>query len=61
MTPKAISLKGMVVAIVGVVARTIIEPMLWIPMSKKGIGLISLKEINQGHLVDIYIHWDNKV
>ena len=44
---KAVAIKAMVVAIIGVIGRPLVDPMLWMPMSSRGIRLISLWGINQ--------------
>ena len=42
---KALGIRAMVVIM------TVVGPMPWMPMSSKGVQLISLKVINQSHLV----------
>ena len=50
---KAVAIRAMVMVmvVVVVVGRPMVEPMLWMPMSGRGIRLVSLKGINQDHLV----------
>ena len=48
---KAVATKAIVVATVGVIGKPVVGPMPSIPMSSRGIRLISLKGINQGYLV----------
>ena len=48
---KAIAIRAMVIVLLMVVGRLIVKPMPWMPMSSRGIGLVSLKGINQDHLV----------
>ena len=52
-TPKAIPIKAEVVAIVRVMGRPMLRPISWIPTRSRGIQPISLKGINQGHLIII--------
>ena len=52
---KAVAIKIMVMVMVLVMGRPIVRPMLWMPMSSSGIRLISLKEINQGYFVIMFI------
>ena len=51
MVTKAVAIRAMVVVIFVVVGRPVVEPIPWMPMSSKGIRLVSLKRINQNHLV----------
>ena len=48
---KAVAIRSMVVFMVIIMGRLMVEPMPWMPMSSRGIQLVSLKEINQDHLV----------
>ena len=48
---KGVAIKAMVMAMFGVMVRPMVGPMPWIPRSNRVIQLISLKGINQGHLV----------
>ena len=48
---KAMAIKAVVVVMVVVMGRPIVEPMPWMPISSRGIQLVSLKEINQDYLV----------
>ena len=48
MATKAITIKPMVVAMVRVIGRPMVGPIVWMPISSKGICLIPLKGINQG-------------
>ena len=48
---KAVAIRAMVMVIVMVVDRPVVEPMPWMPMSSKGIQIVSLKGINQDYLV----------
>ena len=48
---KAMAIRAMVVVMVMVMGRPMVEPMPWMPMSSRGIRLVSLKGINQDHLV----------
>ena len=50
---KAVAIRAMVVVMVMVMGRLIAEPMPWMPMSSRGIQHVSLKGINQDHLVII--------
>ena len=43
MVTKAMAIKAMVVVMVIVVGRLMAEPMPWMPMSSRGIRLVSLK------------------
>ena len=52
---KAMAIRAMVMGIVMVMGRPVVEPMPRMPMSSRGIGLVSLKGINQDHLVIISI------
>ena len=45
--------RAMVVLMVVVMGRPIAKPMPWMPMSSRGIRLVSLKGINQNYLVII--------
>ena len=51
MATKAVAIRAVVVVMFVVVARPVVEPIPWIPMSSRGIRLVSLKRINQDHLV----------
>ena len=51
MITTAVAIRAMIVALFVVVGRFVVAPMPWIPMSTRGIGLVSLKQINQDHLV----------
>ena len=55
MASKAIAIRAIVVVMVVVVGWPVVQPMPWMPKSNKGIQLISLKGINQDHLVIISI------
>ena len=55
MATKAMVIRPVVVVIIMVISRPVVEPMPWMPMSSRGIQLISLKGINQDHLVIISI------
>ena len=55
MVPKAVAIRAMVVALVVVVGRLVVKPMPCMPMSSRGIQLVSLKGINQDHLVIMLI------
>ena len=55
MATKATAIKAIVVAMAGVMGRSIVRLMLWMPMSSRGIWFISLKGINQGYQVIISI------
>ena len=55
MATKIMAIEAMVVAIVQVLGRPVVRPMLWMPMSSRGIQLMSLRGINQGYLVTISI------
>ena len=48
---KAVAIRAMVMVIVMVMGRPIVGPIPWIPMSSRGIQLVSLKGITQSHLV----------
>ena len=48
---KAGTIRAMVMVMVLVVGRPMAEPIAWMPMSSRGIWLILLKGIKQGHLV----------
>ena len=52
---KTMVIRAMVLLMVMVVSRPVVEPMPWMPMSSRGIRLVSLKGINQDHLVIISI------
>ena len=52
---KAMAIKGVVVAMVGVEVRAVVGPIPWMGMSSRPLLLISLKGINQGQLVIISI------
>ena len=51
MATKAMAIRAMVMVMVVVMGRPMVEPMLWMPMSSRGIRLVSFKGINQDHLV----------
>ena len=51
MVTKAMAIRAMVMVMVMVMGRPVVEPMPWMPMSSRGIQLVSLKGINQDHLV----------
>ena len=53
---KVVAIRAVVVVLVVVMGRLMVEPMLWMPMSSKDILLVSLKRINQDHLI-IMFHW----
>ena len=55
MANKAVAIKAVVVAMLGVIGRTMLGPMPWMPMSSRCILHINLKGINQDHLVSMYI------
>ena len=55
MATKAMVIRAMVLVMVMVVGRPMVKPMPWMPMSRRGIQLVSLKGINQDHLVIISI------
>ena len=44
-------IRAMVVVMVVVMGRPVIKPMPWMPMSSRGIWLVSFNGINQDHLV----------
>ena len=48
---KAVAIKAIIMVMVMVVGRPVVGLMLWMPKSSKGTQLISLKGINQSHLV----------
>ena len=48
---KARAIRAVVMVMVVVIGRSMVGPIPWIPMSSRGIQLISLKGINQSHLV----------
>ena len=48
---KAVAIRVVVVVMVMVMGRLVVEPMPWMPMSSRNIRLVSLKRINQDHLV----------
>ena len=52
---KAVAIRAMVRVGIADVGRPMVEPMPWMPMSSRGIQLVSLKGINQDHLVIKYI------
>ena len=52
---EAVSINAIVIAIVRIVGRNIVGPILWMPMSSMGIKVIPLRGINQGHLVIMFI------
>ena len=51
MATKAAAIRAVMVVMVIYIGRPIVVPMPWMPMSSRGIQLISLKGINKGHLV----------
>ena len=51
MVTKAVAIRAVVMVIVVVVGRPMVEPMPWMPMSSRGMRVVSLKWINQDHLV----------
>ena len=53
--PKVVAIKAVVVALLKVICRPMVGLMPWIPISNRGIRCISLKGINQSHLVIILI------
>ena len=55
MASKAVSFKAMVVVMVVVIGRPMVGPIPWMPISNRGIQLVSLKVIKQGHLVTMSI------
>ena len=48
---KVVAIRAVVLVMVMVLGRPLVDPILWIPMSSRGIQLISLKKINQDYLV----------
>ena len=48
---KAVAIRTMVMVMVVVMGSPVVEPMSWMLISSRGIQLVSLKEINQDHLV----------
>ena len=48
---KAVAIRAVIMVMVMVIGRLVSEDMLWMPMSSRGIRLVSLKGINQDHLV----------
>ena len=48
---KAVVIRAMVVVMAVVIGRPVIKPMPWMPMSSRGIWLVSFNGINQDHLV----------
>ena len=48
---KAMTIRAMVTFMVMIIGKPIVRTMPLIPMSSRGIKLVSLKRINQGHLV----------
>ena len=48
---KAVAIRVLVVIIVMVMGRPVVRPTPWIPMSSRSIQIVSLKGINQSHLV----------
>ena len=48
---KAVAIKAIVMFMVMVVCRPMVKPILWMPMCSRCIRLVSLKGINQDHLV----------
>ena len=55
MVIKAVVIRAVVVVMVVVMGRPMVEPMPWMPMSSRGIQLVSLKWINQDHLFIVSI------
>ena len=55
MLTKAVAIRAMVVVMVVVVGRPIVEPLPWMPINSRVMKLVSLKGINQDHLVIISI------
>ena len=55
MATKAMAIRAMVVVLVMVIGRPVVKPMPWMLKSSRGIQLVSLKGINQNHLVIISI------
>ena len=55
MATKAIVIKAMVMVMFGVMGQPAVGPKLCMPISSRGIQCISLKGINQGHMVIISI------
>ena len=51
MAIKAVAIKTMVIAMVGFIGRPMVGPMLWMPVSRRGIQLIFLRGVNQVHMV----------
>ena len=51
MVTKAMVIRAVVIVLVVIMGRFMVKPMPWMPMSSRGIRLISLKRINQDHLV----------
>ena len=49
-TTKAMATRTMVLALLGVMGRSMVGPMPWMPMRHRGMQLISLKAINQAHI-----------
>ena len=52
---EAVYINAIVMAMLGVFGRTMVGPIPWMQMSSRGIGLISLRGFNQGHLVIMLI------
>ena len=48
---KVVAIRAVVLVMVMVLGRPLVDPILWKPMSSRGIQLISLKKINQDYLV----------
>ena len=48
----------MVVVIIMVMGRPVVEPMLWMPMSSRGIQLSPSRD--QPEPSGYYVHWANK-
>ena len=46
MVTKSMAIKAVVVVIVEVISRPMVKPIPWMPMSSRGIQLVSLKGIN---------------
>ena len=50
MVAEAVAIRSMVIVLVVVMGRPMVKPMPWMPMSSRGIQLVSLKRMNQDHL-----------
>ena len=51
MATKAMAIRAMFIVMVMIMGRPMVGPMLWLPMSSRGIQLILFKGINQSYLV----------